>query len=296
MVKWDDYEAFCWIAERGGFTSAARYLNVPKSNLSAAVARLEAGLNTRLLERNTRAVRLTEAGRSLFGSINPLFNQLRDARDRTVLHSREIGGTLRLAAPYEFSAHHLGAVACRIMQRHPKLNIQIDMRYAQAGLLDENYDIVFSMVDRELPASNVIARRVFSLEQAIYASPDLIARHGAPECPADLGKLPVIGSSADTAWTFFDRDHLEETVALAVPRLRSANADVRLQAGIAGIGVVRITATYCHDAVERGVLVRLLPRYLCAPVSVFAIYPSRQLVPLKVRAFLDALTGISDRT
>lgn len=296
MVKWDDYEAFCWIADRGGFTSAARYLNVPKSNLSAAVARLEAGLNTRLLERNTRAVRLTEAGRSLFGSINPLFNQLRDARDRTVLHSREIGGTLRIAAPYEFSAHHLGAVACRIMQRHPKLNIQIDMRYAQAGLLDENYDIVFSMVDRELPASNVIARRVFSLEQAIYASPDLIARHGAPECPADLGKLPVIGSSADTAWTFFDRDHVEETVALAVPRLRSANADVRLQAGIAGIGVVRITATYRHDAVERGALVRLLPRYLCAPVSVFAIYPSRQLVPLKVRAFLDALTGLSGRT
>jgi len=87
VTKWDDFEAFCHVAEQSGFTKAAKVAGVSKSSLSAAIARLEENLNVRLLERSTRAVRLTEAGRFLYSSINPLFDRLRDARDETMSYS-----------------------------------------------------------------------------------------------------------------------------------------------------------------------------------------------------------------
>lgn len=289
MAKWDDYEAFCRVAEQGGFTAAARFMDLPKSSLSAAIRRLEDSLNIRLIERSTRAVRLTEAGSFLFETVRPLFARLRDAREETLSFSAQVSGTLRIAAPYEFSAHHLSAVACELMRKHAGLNIEIDMRYAAVSLFEENYDIVFSMVEDALPPSNVIARRVVALERGVFAAPQLLAAFGTPARPDDLSRLPIIATMHDTEWLFHDRRRAEATVALPAPRLRSSNADVRRQAAIAGLGVARITASFCQAAVEAGQLVRLLPAYACEPLNIFAMFPSRDLVSYKVRTFLDAL-------
>jgi len=289
MTKWDDYEIFCDVAEHGGFTAASRYLNVPKSSISAAVRRLEESLNVRLLERSTRAVRLTEAGTFLYGHVRQLFAELRDAREETMSFSRTVSGTLRIAAPYEFAAHHLGPVAYRLMQIHPGLTVEIDMRYAPISLFEENYDIVFSMVDHDLSSSNVVARRVLSLRREIFAAPDLLALYGIPQVPADLTRLPILATSSETDWTFYDEYRNEVRLPVGKPRLRSANADIRLQAAIEGLGATRITATYCQPAVASGKLVKLLPNYLCEPLKIYAMFPSRALMPYKVRLFLDSL-------
>jgi DNA-binding transcriptional LysR family regulator len=289
MAKWDDYEAFCRVAEQGGFTAAARFMDVPKSSLSAAIRRLEDSLNIRLVERSTRAVRLTEAGSFLYATVRPLFAQLRDAREETLSFSAQVSGTLRIAAPYEFSAHHLSAVACDLMRKHAALNIEIDMRYGQISLFEENYDIVFSMVEDDLPPSNVIARRIVALERGIFAAPQLLAAFGTPARPDELARLPIIATMHDTQWLFHDRRRAAVSVTLPAPRLRSSNADVRRQAAIAGLGVARITASFCQDAVEASQLVRLLPGNACEPLNIYAIFPSRDLVSYKVRTFLDAL-------
>ena len=289
MAKWDDYEGFCRVAEQGGFTAAARFMDVPKSSLSAAIRRLEDSLNLRLVERSTRAVRLTEAGSFLYATVGPLFAQLRDAREETLSFSAQVSGTLRIAAPYEFSAHHLGAVACELMRKHAALNIEVDMRYAQVSLFEENYDIVFSMVEDELPPSNVIARRILALERGVFASPALLASFGTPTAPDDLARMPIIATMHDTEWLFHDRRRAPVGVALPAPRLRSSNADVRRQAAIAGLGVARITASFCRDAVEAGRLARLLPAHICEPLNIYAMFPSRDHVSYKVRTFLDAL-------
>lgn len=289
MAKWDDYEAFCCVAEHGGFTAAARFMNVPKSSLSAAIRRLEDSVNVRLVERSTRAVRLTEAGTFLYGTVRPLFAQLRDAREETLSFGEQVSGTLRIAAPYEFSAHHLGAVACELMRKHLALNIQIDMRYAQISLFEENYDIVFSMVEHDLPPSNVIARRILALERGIFGSPQLLASFGVPTEPGHVAKMPIVATTHDAEWVFYDQCRTPMSIRLPRPRLRSSNADVRRQAAIAGLGVARITSTFCQSAVDAGQLVRLLPAYVCEPLKIYAMFPSRDLVPYKVRTFLDAL-------
>lgn len=288
-MKWDHYEIFCRVAELGNFSAAAKTLKRPKSSVSNAVAHLEAELNVRLLERTTRRVRLTEAGDSLYCNIKPLFAQLQEARNEAINLSRIVAGTLRIAAPYEFSAHHLAGVACDIMAQHPQLHIQIDTEYAPVNPLEERYDIVFSMVDTQMPSSTVVARRVFSLPQGLFASPRLFHDQAPPDRPQLLSGFPIIASTADVEWGFREAGEAQRSIRLAAPRLVSANADVRLQAAIAGLGISRITRSYCQKALSEGLLVEVLANYSWAPIAVYALISTRRLLPSKVRVFLDAL-------
>jgi DNA-binding transcriptional LysR family regulator len=293
-MSWDDYETFCSVADSGGFSAAAKALQRPKSSISNAVARLELSLDVRLLERTTRQVQLTEAGESLYSHIKPLFAQLHDAQNEAISYSKNISGTLRIAAPYEYAAHHLAPVACQIMAQHPQLKIQIDTEYAQINPLDDRYDIVFSMIEQGLPSTSIIARRVFSLEQGIFAAPKLLAEHDLPKAPQHLNKFPVIATSAGADWSYVSANGARRSILLHTPRMRTSNAGVRLQAAIAGLGVVRITRSYCDAAVSEGLLINILADYDWSPIHVYALFPTRRLVPSKVRVFLDGLAETHD--
>src|SRR3954465_8550591 len=115
-MNWDDFDAFCQVVDHGGFTAAARALDRPKSSLSTSVARLETELGTRLLERTTRQLRLTDAGESLRSDISRPFAQLRESAVDALAQGATVQGTLRIAAPYEFGAHPRVCVACQVMQ------------------------------------------------------------------------------------------------------------------------------------------------------------------------------------
>ena len=288
-MNWDDYDVFCHVVEHGGFTAAARALTRPKSGVSASIARLEAALGARLMERTTRRVRLTEAGETLHHSIGPLFQGLHEARTDALAQGQAVAGTLRIAAPYEFGANHLAPAACELMARHPQLEVQLDVEHGAVNPLEQRYDIVFAMLESGLPASSIVVRRMFSLDRGLFAAPALLARHGEPRTPRELAALPLLVSPADSEWSFRGADGVVESVAIAAPRLVSNNADVRRQAALAGLGVARITASFCDEAVRDGALVRVLPGHACAPLRVYALLPTKRLMPAKVRLFLDAL-------
>ncbi|VTU32583.1 D-malate degradation protein R [Variovorax sp. PBL-E5] len=288
-MNWDDYDVFCHVIEHGGFSAAARAMDRPKSTVSASIGRLETELGTRLLERTTRQVRLTEPGETLYQSIGVLFTGLREARTDALAQGEVVAGTLRIATPYEFGAHHIGPVACSLMARYPQLKVRIDVEHHAVNPLEHRYDIAFAMLDAGLPASSVVQRRMFTLERGVFASPELLQRLGEPVLPQDLSSLPLLCGSADTKWTFTAADGTSEAVPTPTSRLNSGNADVRLQAAIAGLGVARITATFCEQAVRAGKLRRLLTNYTCAPLRVYALLPGKRLMPAKVRMFLDAL-------
>ena len=288
-MNWDDFDAFCHVVEHGGFTAAAKALDRPKSGVSAAVARLEAALSARLLERTTRRLRLTEAGEALHHAIGPLFRALREARAEAVAQRDSVVGTLRIAAPYEFGSHHLGPVACELMAAYPRLKVQIDVEHRPVDLLERRYDIAFAMLDTGLPASSMVVRRMFSLERGVYAAPRLLDGRAEPARLEDLGALPLLRAAGDTEWSFTAPDGRLVTLTATASRLDSSNADLRLQAAIAGLGVARITATFCAEAVRDGRLRRLLPDHVCAPLRVYALLPAKRLMPARVRLFLDAL-------
>jgi DNA-binding transcriptional LysR family regulator len=287
-MNWDDFDAFCQVVDHGGFTAAARALDRPKSSLSASVSRLETELGTRLLERTTRQLRLTEAGESLYRDISRPFAQLRERATEALAQGTTVQGTLRVAAPYEFGAHHLASVACRVMQEHPQLKVHLDVEHARVPLFERHYDLVFSAIEHSFAPSTVVTRRVYSLERGLFAAPALLAAQAAPVQPEDLHALPLLAGADDQAWSFTDASGREEQVEVRNPRLRSGNAGVRLQAAVAGIGVARITATFCAQAIAEGKLVPVLPQWRCAPLKIHALLPGR-MVPAKVRVFLELL-------
>jgi len=288
-MNWDDFDAFCQVVDHGGFTAAARALDRPKSSLSASVARLEEQLGTRLLERTTRRLRLTDTGESLYRDMARPFAQLRELAVDAVAKGAQVQGTLRIAAPYEFGAHHLASVACRTMARHPQLKVQIDVEHARVALFERHYDIVFSAIEHSFAPSTVVTKRVYSLERGLFAAPEFVTRHPDLAAPEDLQALQLLAGSDDTAWSFAGPDGMTASIDVRNPPLRSGNAEVRMQAAMAGLGVARITATFCAAAVAQGRLVRLLPQWQCAPLRIYALLPGRRLVPSKVRVFLDGL-------
>ena len=293
-MDWNDVDAFCCVIEFGGFTAAAKALSRPKSSVSASVARLEGELGARLLQRTTRRVRPTEAGESLYQDSAAMFQRLREVRANAMARGKAVTGTLRLAAPYEFGAHHLGAVACRMLARYPELRIDIDVEHGRVDPLDRSYDVVFSYFDADLRDSGRVARRVFALKRGVFAAPGLLARSPRVSAPQDLAELPAIAAPADAEWTFTD----SKGSAVSVPiraRMRSPNADVRRRATLEGIGVSRIVYTFCKDMVADGRLKELLTDYVCSPLRIYALLPGRRLMPPKVRVFLDTLEKESEK-
>jgi DNA-binding transcriptional LysR family regulator len=288
-MNWADFDAFCQVVDHGGFTAAARALDRPKSSLSASVARLEVQLGTRLLERTTRRLRLTEAGDSLYRDISRPFAQLRERASDALAKGATVQGTLRVAAPYEFGAHHLAPVACRLMLQHPRLKVHMDVEHARVPLFERHYDLVFSALEHSAAPATVVTRRVYSLERGLFASPELLAGQPPPEHPDDLNGLPLLAGNEDLRWSFKDGEGAPAEVEMRNPRLRTGNAEVRLKAAIGGIGVARITSTFCAPAVAQGRLVQLLPQWQCEPLRIYALLPGRTLVPAKVRTFLDLL-------
>jgi len=289
-MDWNDVDAFCCVIEHGGFTAAARAMNRPKSSLSASVSRLESELGARLLLRTTRRVRATEAGESLYQDSAAMFQRLREVRADAMARGKAVAGTLRLAAPYEFGAHHLGAVACAMLARYPELRIDIDVEHGRVNPLDRSYDIVFSYFDDDTPGTGRSTRNVFSLKRGIFASPALLAKHPKVTRPEDLAELPAIASPADAEWAFTDSKGAEYSVPVR-PRMRSPNADVRRRATLQGLGVSRIVYTFCADAVREGRLREILADYTCASLRIHALLPARRLMPPKVRVFLELLAA-----
>src|ERR1043165_1704291 len=221
-MDWNDVEAFCQVIERGGFTAAAKAMGRPKSSVSASISRLEAELGTRLLQRTTRRVRPTEAGESLYQDAGAVFERLRELRADAMARGKAVAGTLRVAASYEFGAHHLGAVACSMLARSPDLRIDIDVEHQRIDPLDRRYDIVFSTFDEDLPDSGRVARRIFALPRGLFAAPAFLERRPPLRQPQDLAEVPAIANAFDAEWTFTDAEKGEIKVPVR-PRMRSPN-------------------------------------------------------------------------
>ena len=288
-MEWRDWELFCEVVQHGGFSAAARVIGHPKSSLSAAVQRLESNLGLRLIERTTRHLRLTDAGETIYRRVKPLFIALHDTRSEALAMSSSVAGTLRIKSPYEFGAHHAGPVACELMSRYPDLAIRIDVEHEIVSPVVEHYDIVFAMLETPLPSAGIVIKRVFSLERGLFAAPGLLDRLGEPHDLEGLSRFPLLTGPNDASWALTTPAGAVEHLPVEKARLTSSNAHIRLQAALAGHGILRVTASYTRAAVEAGLLRRVLADHICEPLSVHALLPARQFIPAKVRCFLEAM-------
>lgn len=289
-----DLVDLCLVVEHGGIGAAARAVDRPKSSLSLAIRRLEEDLSVRLVDRTKRRFHLTDRGRVFYENIGPLLTQLDHVMSEFRNSSGCIVGPLRIAAPYEFGAHHLAGVVKTLISRNPQLSITLDVQYAPVKeLFGKGYDVVFIMANGNLTDSGVVSCRVFMLERGLFASPAFLDRYPPIRVPEDLSGIPLIASSQDQQWQFVDRNDQIVDVPISGLHLCSSNAHVRRQAALDGFGVTRMVATFCGEAVRSGRLTRILPEFQCAPLCVYGVINERRLMPAAVKALFDELERVS---
>ena len=288
MAQLDDLKLFLSVVDCGSFTAVTERLGVPKSTVSRAVARLEARLGNRLIERSTRHLRLTEAGKLLHEQSAPLLGRLEDLLEGARQDSAAPQGTLRIAAPYEFGVLRLGDILTALLKQHPGLQAEVDLLARVPDTRAQDYDIVFRVQTDALPDSGQVARRMYALHRGLYAAPDLVARLGMPHSVDDLAAWPCLVSPEEPIWSFQDA---QGRVSEFQPRgpLRSQHAGLRMRAALAGLGATMLSSTICREDLVSGRLVRLLPGWQPAKTRVYALLPSRRHMPAKVRVLLDWL-------
>ena len=285
----DDMRVFAAVVESAGVRAAARVLELPRSVVSRRVAALEERLGVQLVRRSTRSLQLTELGQAYYERCARILAECRAAEDDLRTASAEPQGTLRLTASQFVGEELLDPIVAEYLRRWPRVRVEIRLTAERLDLVAEGLDLAIrrgALDDSEA----LTARRLGTSELTCFASPDYIARRGAPQTPADLAGhdcIVIAGPSGPPAWTFPGPRGPERIPVSA--RLRVNSRRMAYQAARGGLGIARLNRVLREDDLRSGHLVELLPAYR-EVADVYAVYPRARPTPIKIRAFLDLLS------
>ncbi len=253
----------CWRRSwrAGTFARAADALGLSPSGVSRAVARLEASIGVRLLDRTTRSVALTDEGRRLYGEIGPLLSGIENAFTHTAGSSRVVRGRLRVNVDAFFSRMMLAAHTGRFLARYPEISLDLIARDHLGDLVGEGFDIAIRF--GQPPDSSLVARKLLETRTVTVASPAYLRKHGQPTKPADLADHQCIQvRNTLTGELLGDWEYRRDRKSEAVKtqgRLQVTEFGTMLGACLAGVGVARIKEIGIRDLLEKGRLIELLP-------------------------------------
>lgn len=284
----DDREVFFSVVEMNGFGAAARRLETTTASVSRRVKALEERLGVRLLQRTTRKISLTDAGERYFREGRRLLHELDDLEQALIASGREPVGELRVIAPMSFGQRRLAPLVTRFAALHSKVRISLILEDRESDLIDEAADLAIRI---GYPAdSSMIARVIAPVPRHACASPEYLERRGCPDSPEDLLHHDCLHYNLITEreeWTFLGHDG-EQTVAVK-GSFCSNNGDVLAEAVMQGLGIALLPNFIVEEGLADGRMIKVLEDYERAPLTLFALYPSRRHVPAKTRRFLEYL-------
>lgn len=275
---------FAKVAQAGSFTRAAHELGMPKSTVSRKVTQLEERLGALLLQRTTRTLSVTDAGRAFLQHALRVLAEV-EAAELAVSRLQEVPlGPLRVTAPLSFG--FLGPVLSEFLGKHPKVELDLVCTDRVVDLVDEGFDVAIRA--GALHDSSLIARQLCALQSVVVGSPALVRRLGEPKSPRALEKHEVLmfGVGSDRShWTLTRGD---EALTIAVrPRFVANDLEVLEAAAAQGLGFALLPAFRCHGSLKSKALVRVLPKWASRPLPVSVVYSSARLMSPKLRAFVD---------
>jgi LysR family transcriptional regulator for bpeEF and oprC len=295
MLDLNDLRIFEGVAALRSFSAAARALELPKSSVSRSVARLETELGTRLLQRTTREVVLTEAGKLLRARCVDILASIGEAVDLVGGFASAPRGLLRVSAGLGFGAHVLGLALPQFLERYPEIEVSLRLGNRSIDLLGDGIDVAIHM--GPLADSQLIASRLGSMERYLCAAPAYLERRGTPctiEELRDHDRIETPGDSGRPRSWVFSNETGQIVRFDEKPRL-STNDTVtihRLIVNGGGIGV--LSGFICGPDFREGRLVRLLPEWKMPALEVSVVFPSSRALSQTVRAFIDFLKNSPD--
>lgn len=287
----NDVAVFERVVSEGSLTAAAARLNQPKSSVSRSLSRLEADLGVRLLQRTTRKLHLTEAGQVFFDRTRRVLGELRDAEQAVTQLQESPRGNLRITMPVELGMKFMGRVVAEFMQRYPEVSMEVELSGRVVNLVDEGFDLGLRI--GEFRDSSLVARKLGNLSARFYASPAYLGRHGIPKKPEDMSAHEIIlfmQTKENTVQLFKHvlKDGGQSACKLTLTgRFTVNNVSMACDAAVSGLGIALAPPFLCADAVASGQLLPVLPEYRVCNGGLYAMYPSREHMPVALRAFLD---------
>lgn len=287
MDRFETLTAFVAVADRRGFASAARALDLSPSAVTRAVAALERHLGVTLFHRSTRAVSLTDEGAAFLDRARRILTDLREA-EQIIMGGRSVPrGQLYVTAPVTFGRLHVLPAIGALLDRHDGLSARMMLLDRNVRIVEEGIDVAVRIGALTDSALRTVA--IGSVRQTIVASPAYLAAHGTPQVPADLaGHRRIAGSGirVGSAWPFGPKREIRIPVA---PRLTVNTIDAKIAAAEAGLGVANVLSYQAARAIAAGRLVRVLADHAPPPLPVSLLYEAGRAAMPAVRLFIETM-------
>ena len=295
MDKLKAIEVFIEVAQGLSFSGAAQRLGMAKGNVTKHIAWLEQSLGVQLLTRTTKSVSLTESGLSLLENGRELLDRV-DNIDAAVRQSvKEPKGMLRLGAPPSFGAFHLVPIITAFSSAHPDIQVVLYLDDGRTDLVAEGLDMSVRIAT-SLKDTSQVAQRLEVVPQLLVASPDYLRRRGTPQTIADLAHHECMVhalKSPTNIWTFMgearDLEARGKTTVRVHGTIRANYGDPLRHAALLGHGISMHPTYMVMQDLQEGRLVSVLPQFRPVGVDIYAVFPSRKNLPVRVRTFLDFL-------
>jgi DNA-binding transcriptional LysR family regulator len=277
---------FARVVEGGSFTAASRVLGMPKTTVSRRIATLEQEVGVRLLQRTTRSLSMTDAGRLYYEQMSQALRTIEEANLHLAAARAEPSGTIRISAPVAFGTQILNTIVFDFLATYPKTRVELRLTDEKLHLIDNGIDLAFRT--GILPDSTLIARKLDSNHRILCASPDYLALSGVPEKPADLARhlCVIAGLSATGAHWVLEGPDGQDTVTVS-GRYAVNEMQAVFDAAAAGHGIAQLPYRLAEMGIRDGRLRRILEDYTAQAGGIYVIYPSSQHLSPLVRAFIE---------
>jgi DNA-binding transcriptional LysR family regulator len=293
MEDLNDIYFFASVVQYGGFSAAARTIGVEKTRLSRRIAALEKRLGVRLLQRTTRALALTEAGRRFFERCVATVEGAQAAYDSVAELRREPAGLVRLSSPVLLTQRCLAHTLPGYMTMHPKVTLFVEPTDRTVNVIEERFDIAIRAKPVIEDVAGLVAKTLANSKRVLVVSPSFLDRYGRPENPIDLPKFDTVASTDDVfdggaRWNLANLDNQTHHIELK-PRLVTSDLRVRLQAAIRGIGIALLPEQVVVAPLKEGLVERVLPEWSGAKNILHLVYPTPRGMLPSVRSLIDYL-------
>lgn len=279
------------VVDKGSFSAAARFLQLPATTVTRKISHLESVLGSKLLARSTRKISLTDAGVQYLAAARRIIDQVEEAEREAAGEFTVPKGELVITAPVLFGQLHVVPVVAEFLAQFPEIHARLVLADRNVHLLDDHVDMAVRI--GKLADSSMVATSVGAMRTLVCASPRFLAQQGVPQTPEDLRQLPCItfeGLSAAPLWQFRQPQTGARIELTVQSRLSVTTAGAAVAAAVQHVGVTRLLHYQVIDAIKSGELQILLEDYEPNPAPVHLVHAGRGQMPLKMRRFMDFAT------
>lgn len=292
MDRLQSMRIFAKVVEQGSFAAAGKALDVSNAVVTRHVADLEEHLGTRLLNRTTRRLSLTETGHAYLERVLQILQEIDEAEAIAASQASKPGGTLRLYSHLGFGQSQLARLLPAYAARHPEVMLDVTLSDRTADLVEESFDAGI-FIDFQKFDSGMISRQLGVSEALLCASPHYVEQHGTPRSLSDISRHSCLNFAYEQLRHHWPVKGLDgETVNIPVAgKVVSNNGELLRHCALAGMGIMIRPSFALGDDLAAGRLVRLLPDHHLGRLTVVMVYPSRRLLSAKVRSFVDFMAA-----